>query len=49
MNYKIELILSEENVKVLLDAIANYKGKNKLIANTLGCLIKRQVEIQKGK
>ena len=48
MNYKIELILSKENLAVLQEALTAYKGKNKLIANILGCLIQRQVEIQKG-
>ena len=49
MDYKIELILSEDNVAVLTEALTAYKGNKKLIANTLSCLIKRQVEIQKGK
>ena len=47
--YKIELLLTEDNVQLVLEALANYKGNKKLIANTLSCLIKRQVEIQKGK
>lgn len=49
MNYKIELILSEDNVAVLTEALTAYKGKNKVIADCILAIIKRQVEIQKGK
>lgn len=48
-NYKIELVLSEDNVAVLTEALTAYKGSKKLIADTMSYLIKRQVEIQKQK
>ena len=47
-NYKIELILSEENLAVLTDSLTDYKGKKRLIADCIIAIIKRQVEIQKG-
>lgn len=47
-NYKIELILSENNLAVLTESLTAYKGKNRLIADTIIAIIKRQVEIQKG-
>lgn len=46
---KITLILSEDNIQILTEALTNYNGKKKLIASTIIELIKRQVEIQKGK
>ena len=48
MNYKIELILSEENLAVLQEALTAYKGKKRLIADCILAIIKRQTEIQKG-
>ena len=47
-NYKIELILSEDNVAVLTEALTAYKGKKRLIADCILAIIKRQTEIQKG-
>lgn len=46
--YKIELILSEENLAVVQESLTTYKGKKKLIADCIAAIIKRQVEIQKG-
>ena len=46
-SYKIELILSEENLAVVQESLTNYKGKKKLIAQCIKALIERQVEIQK--
>ena len=48
MNYKIEMILSEDNLAVLTEALTAYKGNKRLIADTMTAIIKRQVEIQKG-
>ena len=45
--YKIELILSEDNLHILTEALTSYKGKKRLIADTMVAIIKRQVEIQK--
>ena len=45
--YKIELILSEENLVVVKESLTTYKGKNKLIADCIAAIIQRQVEIQK--
>ena len=45
--YKIELILSEENLAVVRESLTTYKGKKKLIAQCIKALIERQVEIQK--
>ena len=47
-SYKIELILSEENLAVVRESLTTYKGKKKLIADCIAAIIKRQVEIQKG-
>ena len=46
--YKIELILSEENLAVVQESLTTYKGKKKLIADCVAAIIQRQVEIQKG-
>jgi hypothetical protein len=46
-SYKIELILSEENLAVVRESLTTYKGKKKLIAQCIKALIERQVEIQK--
>ncbi len=46
-NYKIELILSEDNLPILTEALTNYNGKKRIIADTMIAIIKRQVEIQK--
>ena len=48
-NYKIELILTEDNLHILTEALTNYNGKKRLIADTMIALIKRQIEIQKVK
>ena len=48
MNYKIELILSENEMAVLTESLTAYKGKKRLLADCMISLIKRQVEIQKG-
>lgn len=47
--YEITLILSEENVQVLTEALNSYKGKSSITAACMISLIKRQVEIQKTK
>lgn len=47
-NYKIELILNESNLAVLIESLTAYKGKNRLIADVIIAIIQRQVEIQKG-
>ena len=47
-SYKIELILSEDNLAVVQESLTTYKGKKKLIADCIAAIIKRQVEIQKG-
>lgn len=47
-NYKIELILNESNLSVLMDSLTAYNGKKRLIADAIITIIKRQVEIQKG-
>jgi hypothetical protein len=46
-SYKIEMILSEDNLAVLTEALTAYKGNKRLIADTMTAIIKRQVEIQK--
>lgn len=46
-SYKIELILSEENLAVVRESLTTYKGKKKFIAQCIKALIERQVEIQK--
>ena len=48
-SYKIELILSEDNLPILTEALTSYKGKKRLIADTMVAIIKRQIEIQKQK
>lgn len=47
-NYKIEMILSEDNLAVLTEALTAYKGNKRLIADCILAIIKRQTEIQKG-
>lgn len=46
-SYKIELILSEENLAVVRESLTTYNGKKKLIADCIAAIIKRQIEIQK--
>lgn len=46
MNYKIELVLSEENLVVLTESLTAYKGNKRLIADCILAIIKRQTEIQ---
>lgn len=49
MKYKITFILSEKEVDILKESLTNYKGKNKLTADCIIAIIKRQVEIQETK
>lgn len=45
--YKIMLILSEDNLLILNEALTNYNGNKRIIADTMIAIIQRQVEIQK--
>ncbi len=45
-NYKIQLELSEANVKVLLDSLEHYKGNAQLVASCITACIKTQISIQ---
>lgn len=45
-NYKIQLELSEANVKVLLDSLDQYAGNAQLVASCITACIKTQIAIQ---
>ena len=45
-NYKIQLELSEANVKVLLDSLEKYEGNAQLVASCIIACIKTQISIQ---
>lgn len=47
MNYRIELELTEENAKVLLDSLNAYAGNKQLVADCIRSCVIRQIEIQK--